>query len=111
MSCTDFIFGANCTQTKLLTDAIHAGASNSAALLRPLLNDSSFLVHFNDSALSVQLKNQLFQINLIGCASLVCGKHNCFALDFTGNADIAGIGVSDVARSSHWNAKAGSSPW
>jgi len=81
----------NCSQTALVYNAWHSGTGDFQALLSPLRNVAT---NVTDAFLEAQLDNQSFVRSLLRDAGRECQEAICSSLSFTGNADIAGIGVS-----------------
>ena len=60
-------------------------------MLRPLLSPKT---NVTDEFLETQFNSQIFVKTLLNVAGRECQDSICSSLNFTGNADIAGIGVS-----------------
>lgn len=93
MSLQIFDFRSNCTATSELYNGLHNNGTNLVALLQSLSYPNE---NFTDALFSTQLQNQSFVREIISVAAQNCHTEVCTSLDFTGNADIAGIGVGHV---------------
>lgn len=88
---TDFDL-SNCTQTAALYNALRTKGIDALPYPRPVLSPSG--ANLSDQIFRSDLHNSTFAIALISASVTQCRGVICQSLNFNGNADIAGVGVS-----------------
>lgn len=86
-----FDFNANCTRSIELYNELHGGTVDLVPLLRGLLRPDQ---NVSDSLLLSQLTSETFIKGISHQIGDLCNTLLYSSLHFTGNADIAGVGVS-----------------
>ena len=88
-----FDFASNCTTTAELYNSLFVERLDTLALLQQIARADRKVA---ETFLSGQVQNTSFLRDIYVESAEHCRREICTSLTFTGNADIAGIGVSEL---------------